>query len=39
MGGGGVRAIGLSRALGLGRAVLEAECVEGEAGLMGVGLE
>ena len=38
IGGGGVRAFGLSRALGLGRRVLEAEYVEGEARLMEVGL-
>lgn len=38
IGGGGVRASGLSRALGLGRDVLEAEYVEGEARLKRVGL-
>ena len=38
IGGGGVRTLGLSRVLGLGWGLLEAECVEGEAELMGVGL-
>lgn len=38
VGGGGARTVGLSRTLGLGRGVLEAEYVEGEARLMGEGL-
>lgn len=38
IGGGGVRAKGLSRAVGLDREVLEAEYVEGGARLMDVGL-
>ena len=37
-GGGGVRAFGLYRALGLGRGVLEAVDAEGEARVIGVGL-
>lgn len=38
IGGGGDRALGLSRAVGLDRGVLEAEYVEGGARLMDVGL-
>ena len=38
IGGGEARAVGLSRGLGLGRDVLEAEYAEGEARLKGVGL-